>query len=100
MSKTYRDWAVKQEWYKTFEEKRKERPFIVNLKQGWSWLRGMPPVKEVGGRKCDTTYPQALECMSEFRKRIGIDPLFWYTGWYGPSTADTAILPGSRGNGR
>ncbi len=84
MSKTYRDWAVKQEWYKTFEEKRKERPFIVNLKQGWSWLRGMPPVKEVGGRKCDTTYPQALECMSEFRKRIGIDPLFWYTGWYGP----------------
>ena len=84
MSKVYRDWAVKQEWYKTFEEKRKERPFIDNLKQGWSWLRGMPPVKEVGGRKCDTTYSQALECMAGFRKKIGIDPLFWYTGWYGP----------------
>ncbi len=84
MGDTYRSWAIKQRWFKPYAEKLKERPQIDQLRQGWSWLRGMPPVKEVGGRKCDTTYPQALECMAGFREKIGIDPLFWYTGWYGP----------------
>lgn len=84
MAEVYRKWAVTAAWFTPLAEKAAARPEILRLRQGWSWLRGMPPVKEVNGRQCDTTYAQALECMEGFRRRFGLTPLFWYTGWYGP----------------
>ncbi len=84
MAHTYRKWAKTMPWFMPITKKMAQRPIINHLRDGWSWLRGMPPIKEVGGRKCCTTYAQALECMDGFKKRFGISPLFWYTGWYGP----------------
>ncbi|MBQ6474136.1 MAG: hypothetical protein IJJ33_19260 [Victivallales bacterium] len=84
MAKHYRKWARTAPWFLPIGRKLSLRPQLARLKDGWSWLRGMPPVKEVGGRKCDTTYAQALECMGQFRSRLRLDPMFWYTGWYGP----------------
>lgn len=84
MTSIYRDWARKQQWSVSAKEKLRRRPQMEVIRQGWSWLRGMPPVKEVGGRQCDTTFAQALECMAGFRNNLGADLMFWYTGWYGP----------------
>ena len=84
MAKHYRAWAMTAPWYLPLEKKTAARPQLDQLRNGWSWLRGMPPVKEVKGRRCDTTYTQALECMAEFRRRLRLEPMFWYTGWYGP----------------
>ena len=84
MAKTYRAWAKTAPWFLPVEEKLARRPQIARLRNGWSWLTGMGPVEEWGGRICETTYPQALECMREYRRRLRLNPMFWYSGWYGP----------------
>lgn len=85
MAAVYGDWARRQWWFYPYAQKLKARPQLARLAAGFSWLRGMPPLAEgVGGRRVDTTYEQAIDCMSGFRETYGIRPMFWFTGWFGP----------------
>lgn len=84
MAHRYREWAVRQKWFKPMAEKLSERPIAEALRNGWVWHVGMHAWQYEHMRGKVLPYSETLRHAAAFRERFGHDILYWHCGWYGP----------------